>query len=58
MMSSTKFPSSLVTGAAVFAFMSAVPLTVETAAEYPSKPMDAANRRKSGYPESCGRNPF
>jgi tripartite-type tricarboxylate transporter receptor subunit TctC len=39
MMSSIKFPSYLVAGAAAFVFMSAVSLTSATAAEYPSKPI-------------------
>ena len=38
-MSSTKLTCSLVAGAAAFAFMSAVPLTAATAAEYPTKPI-------------------
>ncbi len=39
MMSSIKFPSYLVAGAAAFALISAVSVTSATAAEYPSKPI-------------------
>ena len=39
MRSRTKFSSPLIAGVAAFAFMSALPLTAATAAEYPSKPV-------------------